>query len=62
MDYDCSVCKNEHTVKCDECSVLDMDNCCSCHINPPCGYCTDNCFEDKRRWDDKAIDEGKIKS
>jgi len=32
------------------------DSCCSCHLNPPCGYCThpgnpDNLEETPEAWD-----------
>ena len=50
---------------------------CSCHVNPPCSKCTDSPGDeelesvkeyeeqqkkDNRRWDDVAIDEGRIGS
>jgi hypothetical protein len=61
MRYNCGNCENENTIECDDCSILDGEGC-SCHINPPCGFCENNHYEEKRRWDDIAIDEGKIKS
>lgn len=65
-DISCSFCQHEDDDKyCDGCSVLDWERCCSCHINPPCCYCTDSKFEvtpyllnyqnckanKKRRWE-----------
>jgi len=44
---DCSECKHVFDEDyCSECSVLS-DDCCSCHINQPCGYCTGILFEEK---------------
>lgn len=32
----------------------EKDGCCSCHINPPCGYCTEpNAFCPACEWDEK---------
>lgn len=33
-----------------------LDTCCSCHISPPCGHCTDpgninNLYEDDDAWE-----------
>jgi len=48
MKFDCSKCKYQGVEEvCEECSASDIDGCCSCHLNPPCGYCTDSKFEEK---------------
>lgn len=48
-DNSCLFCKHESSeLECDGCSVLSDNSYkqgCSCHINPPCSYCTDNHFE-----------------
>lgn len=32
----------------------EKEGCCSCHINPPCGYCTEpTAYCDECGWDDK---------
>ncbi|MBN2591613.1 MAG: hypothetical protein JXA96_17235 [Sedimentisphaerales bacterium] len=62
----CSFCKHEGNDEyCTGCSVLNSNNCCSCHINAPCDWCI-NCKFDvspylinyenikgggKRRWE-----------
>lgn len=46
INNNCPECEHEHTTVCDDCSVRG-DGSCSCHINPPCGYCTDNKFLEK---------------
>lgn len=50
FDRDCSFCVHDGVEAdfdefCDGCSVSDTDKCCSCHINPPCGYCVNSLFE-----------------
>jgi hypothetical protein len=45
---DCSICKHEDTDACDDCTTMTDDGTgCSCHFNPPCGYCEGNNFEEK---------------
>ena len=48
FDRECSFCRYENTddERCDDCSIADMDRSCSCHINPPCGKCTESRFEE----------------
>lgn len=41
----------------DEFDIISISSCCSCHINPPCGYCTHpgnphNQDEDIDCWED----------
>jgi len=41
---------------------LDADACCTCHIAPPCGYCTHpgnpaNLEEDEEAWEDDDDNE-----
>ncbi len=34
-----------------------MSDCCSCHINPPCNWCLDHCFECKELQEDCTCDQ-----
>ena len=35
---------------------IEKDGCCSCHINPPCGYCTQQAgFCEKCGWEDEDV-------
>ena len=44
----CNDCKHDGTDVCNECSEWTIpDASCSCHINPPCGYCEGLKFEEK---------------
>jgi len=41
---------------------FNSDECCSCHISPPCGYCTDpgnpdNLAEDEDAWEEVCQDD-----
>ncbi len=49
FDKDCSFCKLEDSEndECEGCSNLNEvhNTGCSCHLNPPCSYCTDLLFE-----------------
>lgn len=51
MNYDCKKCKHDGDQDyCDDCSVIrfiDNSCSCSCHSNPPCGYCEGMKFEEK---------------
>lgn len=46
MKFNCHNCKNENTEACDECSA-NSDECCSCHVNPPCSYCVNSLYEER---------------
>ena len=48
MRHDCTKCKHENSEVCDDCSNISGEGC-SCHLNPPCGYCVDNHFEEKEK-------------
>jgi len=48
MLIDCNKCKHQETEVCEDCSVsYDMYAQCTCHINPPCGFCENCRFEEK---------------
>ena len=51
MTFDCKKCIHvdwEDDDYCADCSNLWKDVCCSCHLNPPCSFCTNNLYEEKR--------------
>lgn len=51
MRFDCGECKHQDTEVCEDCSNTDVDASCTCFNNPPCSFCTDNHFEEKRPAD-----------
>jgi hypothetical protein len=48
-EFDCDKCRHQGTDECNECSVSGGENECTCFINPPCGFCTNNKFEEKEQ-------------
>ncbi len=42
-------------------AIYGFSGCCSCHLHPPCGYCTHegnplNLAEDDDAWEDEDVD------
>jgi len=44
--YDCKKCMHLDTDMCCECSV-NSDRECTCWMNPPCGFCTNNQYTER---------------